>query len=198
MHLQGTSKKFDDSQLLPLEKTYKIKNLSFTWFEEHILGLTTQYQLPDQTTKDIETFKINHSYKNTKKADLAFHQFEYIKEMQIYCSKFIEFLRIRTSRDQIFEVGNEKNSIKCKKFTFDIRTSEKPISMMGAIESKKLGNDNSKEHLISIGLQIKKKEIFTKTRFHASMRSESLVKKNVLKNPLQQSPSDDKNLKVQE
>lgn len=49
-------------------------------------------------------------------------------------------MRIRTSRDQVLEVGNEKNHLKCKKFNFDIKTNEKPIAIMGAIESKKLGN----------------------------------------------------------
>ncbi len=40
-------------------------------------------------------------------------------------------------------------------------------------------NGNNKEHLISVGIEIKKKNVFTKNRFHPSsgMRSESLMKK---------------------
>ena len=47
-------------------------------------------------------------------------------------------MRIRTSRDQILEVGSDRNYTKCKKFTFDIRTNEKPIAFLGAIETKKI------------------------------------------------------------
>jgi hypothetical protein len=61
--------------------------------------------------------------------------------MEILCSRFIEFIRIKTTRNQLLEVGTEKNHAKCKKFTYDIKTNEKPISFMGAIESKKLGGN---------------------------------------------------------
>lgn len=61
--------------------------------------------------------------------------------MEIYCSRFIEFIRIKTTRSQMIEVGTEKNQAKCKKFTFDIKTNEKPIAFMGAIETKKLGGN---------------------------------------------------------
>lgn len=76
--------------------------------------------------------------------------------MEIFCSRFIEFIRIRTSRNQILEVGTEKNQAKSKKFTYDIKTNQKPIAFMGAIETKKLGgnqiNGSNKEHIISLGI----------------------------------------------
>lgn len=37
------------------------------------------------------------------------------------------------------EVGTEKNGAKCKRFSYDIKTNEKPIAFMGSIETKKLG-----------------------------------------------------------
>jgi hypothetical protein len=48
---------------------------------------------------------------------------------------------------------------------------------MGAIETKKLGgndtNGTNKEHLISFGLEIKKKDVFTKNRFNPSVQMRS-------------------------
>lgn len=58
--------------------------------------------------------------------------------MEVYCGKFIEFIKIQTSRDKVLEVGNYKNLTKCKKFEFDIRTNEKPIAFLGAIDNKKI------------------------------------------------------------
>ena len=53
-------------------------------------------------------------------------------------------MRIKTSREQVLEVGNEKNIIKCKQSTFDIRSNEKPIAFLGAIDSKKIVGNNNK------------------------------------------------------
>ena len=76
-------------------------------------------------------------------------------------------MKIQTSRDRVLEVGNEKNHTKCKKFTFDIRTNEKPIAFLGAIDNKKVvGVQSNRELLISFGLQIKKKDVFGKGRFN--------------------------------
>lgn len=107
----------------------------------------------DGTEKEVSSFKLTHSYKNIKHGDLALTDFEYIKDIEIYCWKYIEFMRIRTSRDKILEVGNEKNCIKCKKSTFDIRSHEKPIAFLGAIDNKKVvGTERASEFLISFGL----------------------------------------------
>lgn len=74
------------------------------------------------------------------------------------------------------EIGNYKNLTKCKKFEFDIRTNEKPIAFLGAIDNKKiLGNETSKELLISFGLEIKKKDVVGKGRYNPA-RTTSLVK----------------------
>ena len=32
MHLQGNTRKFDDTEALTLEKNYKVKKLVFSWF----------------------------------------------------------------------------------------------------------------------------------------------------------------------
>lgn len=66
MHVQGNYRKFDDTEGLSLEKNYRIKSFTFTWFEEHIVSLDTVYQLKDGSTKEISSFKIKHSYKNIK------------------------------------------------------------------------------------------------------------------------------------
>ena len=105
MHLQNNSTKFDDSESLPLEKAYKIKSIKFAWFEEHILSLITTYELPDSNLKEIQSFSISHQYKNFKEESLTLNDFEYINEMDILCSRFIEFIRIKTTRNQILEVG---------------------------------------------------------------------------------------------
>ncbi|MCB0370192.1 MAG: hypothetical protein KDD45_12405 [Bdellovibrionales bacterium] len=44
---QGIYREFDDSTKLPPEKHYRIKHLTFTYFEEHILSLKTEYELLD-------------------------------------------------------------------------------------------------------------------------------------------------------
>jgi hypothetical protein len=61
-------------------------------------------------------------------------------------------MRIRTSRDQLLDVGSDRNSLKCKKFTFDIRNNEKPIAFLGTMENKKMFGKEDKEFLISFGL----------------------------------------------
>lgn len=66
MHLLNNGTKFDDTEFLPLEKAYKIKSVKFVWFEEHILSLTTSYELPDSSIKEIQSFNIAHQYKNIK------------------------------------------------------------------------------------------------------------------------------------
>jgi hypothetical protein len=94
--------------------------------------------LRDGSEKDISSFKISHNYKNLKVGELALTDFEYIKDIEIYSSKFIEFMQIRTSRDKIMEVGCERNKVKCKQSNFDIRSHEKPIAFLGAIDDKKI------------------------------------------------------------
>ena len=85
-------------------------------------------------------------------------------------------MRIRTSRDKVLEVGNEKNCVKCKKSTFDIRSNEKPIAFLGGIDNKKItGNDKGNEFLVSFGLEIKKKDVQGKTKL-GFIRTGSLQK----------------------
>ena len=75
-------------------------------------------------------------------------------------------------------MGNEKNTVKCKKSSFDIRSHEKPIAFLGAIDNKKIvGTDKNNEVLISLGLEIKKKDIQGKTRFNFG-RTDSMQKYN--------------------
>ena len=42
---QGVYRQFDDSSKLPIEKNYRIKRLVFTYFQEHVLSLTTDYDI---------------------------------------------------------------------------------------------------------------------------------------------------------
>lgn len=102
-------------------------------------------------------------------------------------------MRIQTSRDRILEIGNEKNHTKCKKFTFDIRTNQKPIAFLGAIDNKKvLGVETSRELLISFGLEIKKKDVMGKTRFNP-IKTHSLNKFSS-KSALDRARNNDKNV----
>ncbi len=89
MHLQNNSTGFDDTEALPLERSYRIKCIKFVWFEEHILSLATTYELADHSVKEIVSFSIPHQYKNIKEEVLNFSDFEYVNEMEIFCSKFI-------------------------------------------------------------------------------------------------------------
>lgn len=79
--------------------------------------------MKDGGEKQISSFKISHEYKNIKQGSLELSDFEYLKHVELYCGKFIEFIKITTSRDKVLEVGNYKNMTKCKKFEFDIRTN---------------------------------------------------------------------------
>jgi len=46
----------------------------------------------------------------------------------------IEYLRFTTSRGNFLEVGSDKNHLRCKRFDFDIRKSEKVISFSGTLD----------------------------------------------------------------
>lgn len=72
-------------------------------------------------------------------------------EMELYCGKGIEFIRIMTSKEHILEVGNSKSLPKCKKESFEIGSHEKPIAFMGVIESRKMGSEH-RELLVNFGL----------------------------------------------
>lgn len=52
----------------------------------------------------------------------------------------VEFIQLKTSRNQTLEVGNEKNQVKCKKYTFDIKNHEKPVAFGSITEVKKTGD----------------------------------------------------------
>ncbi len=69
----------------------------------------------------------------------------------MYTHKFVEFIRITTSKEEVIEIGNIKNIPKCKEHHFEIKTHEKPICFLGVIESKKIGEIN-REYLINLGL----------------------------------------------
>lgn len=186
VHVQGSFRKFDDTEDLSLEKNYRIKSFIFTWFEEHILSLDTVYELKNGSVKEVSSFKIKHGYKNIREGGLELSDYEYIKEVDLYCGKAVEFLKIQTSRDRVLEVGNEKNRVKCKQFSFDIRNNEKPIAFLGAIDTKKVvGVEGTRELLISFGLEIKKKDVVGKSKFNSS-RANSMAKqssKSALENP---------------
>lgn len=76
---------------------------------------------------------------------------------------------------------------------------------MGAIESRKLGgneyNGNNKEHLISLGIEIKKKDAFTRNRLNpsANLRSESMLKRSdKVSSRVVEKEGNDKNFKMEE
>lgn len=92
---------------------------------------------------------------------------------------------MRTSKNQVFEVGNEKNVIKCKQFKFDIKNNEKPIALIGTIERKP--SEREKEVLINFGFVVKRKDVFlvpslgqskVKLRKHASKSQVKVSEKN--------------------
>ena len=159
-YLQGNPRRFDDTELLPVEKGYRIKELKFVWYEEHIVSLETVYELEDGSLKPVKSFEVAFSYQNIKEGELLLGEFEYIKDIEVYCSKFIEFMRIRTSRERVLEVGNERSCPKCKQSSFSIRSNEKPIGFLGVLDSRKFGKHS--EYLVSLGLEIRKKEVQAK------------------------------------
>ena len=48
-------------------------------------------------------------------------------------------MKIRTSKQQILEAGNERNRLKCKRLSFDIKSFEKPIACYGILDMKMAG-----------------------------------------------------------
>jgi hypothetical protein len=83
--------------------------------------LKTKYKYQNGEEVEIQTFDVDHSYTNVKTVEIVFQEHEYIKELDIYCGKMVEFIQLKTSRNQILEVGNEKNQAKCKKYSFGIK-----------------------------------------------------------------------------
>lgn len=61
--------------------------------------------------------------------------------MDLFCGKGIEFIRIATSKERIFEVGNPRSLPKTKQHSFEIGSHEKPIAVMGVIEARKNGTE---------------------------------------------------------
>ena len=156
-YLQGNPRRFDDTERLPAEKGHRMKELKFVWFEEHIVSLETVYELEDGSLQPVKSFEVDFSYQNVKEGGLLLGEFEYIKDIEVYCSKFIEFLRIRTSKERVLEVGNERSCPKCKQSSFSIRANEKPVAFLGVLDSRKFGKHH--EYLVSLGLEIRKKEV---------------------------------------
>lgn len=157
---QGIYRDFDDSKNLPIEKNYRIKRIVMTHFQQHILSLTTDYEIVEgdssskdvkKTVKTIESFTIPSQYANIKIVEYSFTDYEYIAGIELFCNKSIEYIKIETSKQEIIEVGNSKNIPKCKSYSFDIKHHEKPIAFIGIIENKKVNGDG-KEYLINLGL----------------------------------------------
>lgn len=68
-------------------------------------------------------------------------------------------MRIRTSKEQYLEVGNERNHLKCKRLPFDIKSFEKPIACYGITDTRSVG-EREREVLVAFGLVMKRKNIF--------------------------------------
>lgn len=60
---------------------------------------------------------------------------EYISSVTGYMNNiFIEYIRIVSSRGNYILAGTDRNQAKCKKFEFDLRKDEKPISFFGVVD----------------------------------------------------------------
>ena len=81
----------------------------------------------------------------------------------------------------MLEIGNERNSLKCKRHVFDIKTYEKPIAVYGVIENRPMG-DKEREVLISFGLLLKRKNVFgkkSKSVYKLETRPSSLLPRSI-------------------
>lgn len=96
---------------------------------------------------------------------------------EIYTLKSIELIRLVTSKEETIEIGNTKNIPKYKRHVFEIRNHEKPISFMGVIENKRVGADN-KEFLVSLGLEIRRKEVFIRSK--SNKKQEAINRRSFL------------------
>lgn len=67
------------------------------------MSLTTDYDIMDnespkkeskKNVKSIESLIIGSQYANIRTVEYKFMDYEYITNMEIYCSKFIEYIKI--------------------------------------------------------------------------------------------------------
>jgi len=42
-------------------------------------------------------------------------------------------MKMKTNKERVLEVGNERSAPKCKKYEFEIKNYEKPIAFLGTI-----------------------------------------------------------------
>jgi hypothetical protein len=190
---QGIYREFDDGSKLPLEKNYRIKRLTFTYFEEHILSLIAEYDVLEgegsqciwKESRTVESFAIPTQFASIKIAEHIFGDFEYIAGMELFCGRGIEFLRLVTSKEHILEVGNPKSLPRCKQHTFDIAPHEKPIAVLGIIEHRKVAGEN-REFLVNLGLELRKKGVVGRgvsRKVESSLNRSMLVRHPDDKNP---------------
>jgi hypothetical protein len=125
----------------------------------------------------VESFAIPSQYSNIRTVEHVFSDYEYIASLEIYTLKSIELVRMTTSKEEVVEVGNTKNIPKYKRQTFDIKNHEKPISFLGVIENKRVSGDN-KEYLISLGLEIRRKEVFIRSK--SNKKQDSISRRSFL------------------
>lgn len=153
--------------------------------------MTADYDLPEaegttslgRESKTVESFAIPVQYANIKAGEHLFGDYEYIAALELYCSKGIEFIRIRTSKEHTIEIGNPRSVPRCKLYSFEIGPQEKPIALMGVIENRKTGGEN-REVLVSLGLELRRKEIFVRGRGRRG--DSSLSRPSALQNPTDQ------------
>lgn len=110
----------------------------------------------------IESFNVGGGqYQNARQLCCKLSEYEYVKEWEIFVGRCVEFMRIRTSKEQILEVGSERSSLKCKRYAFDIKNYEKPVAIFGLLQTKSIA-DKEREVLVSFGLILKRKKVFGK------------------------------------
>lgn len=67
---------------------------------------------------------------------LAMSGTEYIASVEGYYNfRCIEFIKITTSRGNLLEVGSIKNLGRCRKFIYEIKKNEIPVSFFGNVDT---------------------------------------------------------------
>ncbi|EAR97070.4 hypothetical protein TTHERM_00196610 (macronuclear) [Tetrahymena thermophila SB210] len=164
-----TACSWDNSNELPETKDYQIQQINIWFQEEQIKGIQVEYKLRNGEKVVLDGF-FPKSTENLQEKVLKLRGPEYIQSISGYYNNyFIEYLRIVSSRGNYILAGTEKNQSRCKKFEFDIKKDEKPISFFGVVDKINLKKNRESETqqdedmvLISFGIELKKRDAMNK------------------------------------
>ncbi|KAL4510252.1 hypothetical protein ABPG72_010445 [Tetrahymena utriculariae] len=164
-----TACSWDNSNELPETKDYQIQQINVWFQDEQIKGIQVEYKLRNGEKVVLDGF-FPRSTENLQEKVLKLRGPEYIQSISGYYNNyFIEYLRIVSSRGNYILAGTEKNQSRCKKFEFDIKKDEKPISFFGVVDKINLKKNRDSEAqqdedmvLISFGIELKKRDAMNK------------------------------------